>query len=354
MRRLVQQYSHEQRKRAILLITITLTGFLVYMLRGFVNAFLGAIIIYTLLRQFNHYLIRKRGWSAGWTALLMMSLSLLVMVLPLSWVVYQVSQKVILLSQNKALFREMLQMLENTPLASYIDTANLMQEIQKLSDHIFGFFSYLLNNLLEIFTQLVMMYFLLFFMFSGYKYMETWLIRYLPFSRKNTIAFAKELKMATYNNVLGQGIISVAQGGLVGVSFWIFGVPDPLLYSMVAMFASFIPVVGAALVFVPGALYMLALGQSWEAAGIVLWGFLLVANIDNLLRLYINKLLGDVHPLVTFLGIFVGLPAFGLVGLVVGPLLVSCLILLLKIYNEQYLFIEQEKPEPVEESREIF
>jgi predicted PurR-regulated permease PerM len=95
--------------------------------------------------------------------------------------------------------------------------------------------------------------------------------------------------------------------------------------------------VGSALVFVPGSIYAFATGSTFNGVALLIWGFGLVANIDNVLRIVINKSLGDTHPLITFLGIVVGLPLFGLTGLVIGPLMISFFVLLVKIYTGNYL-----------------
>jgi predicted PurR-regulated permease PerM len=75
----------------------------------------------------------------------------------------------------------------------------------------------------------------------------------------------------------------------------------------------------------------LAYGDATAGYGILIWGFLLVTNIDNLLRYFISKYFADTHPLITIIGVIAGIPVFGILGLVFGPLLISWFLLLLKI-----------------------
>ncbi|MFN5319448.1 MAG: AI-2E family transporter, partial [Bacteroidia bacterium] len=94
---------------------------------------------------------------------------------------------------------------------------------------------------------------------------------------------------------------------------------------------SFLPFLGAPLVFVPAGLIALSSGNTTAGYGIILWGFLLVTNIDNLLRFFISKYFADTHPLITIIGVIAGVPVFGILGLVFGPLLISWFVLLTKI-----------------------
>jgi predicted PurR-regulated permease PerM len=82
---------------------------------------------------------------------------------------------------------------------------------------------------------------------------------------------------------------------------------------------------------VPAGLIALAYGDSFAGYGIMIYGFVLVTNIDNVLRYFISRYFADTHPLITILGVIVGIPVFGLLGLVFGPLLISWFLLLTKI-----------------------
>jgi predicted PurR-regulated permease PerM len=111
----------------------------------------------------------------------------------------------------------------------------------------------------------------------------------------------------------------------------IFDLEDPLFWGTITFFVSFLPVVGAPIVFVPAGLIALAYGDSFAGYGIMIYGFVLVTNIDNVLRYFISRYFADTHPLITILGVIVGIPVFGLLGLVFGPLLISWFLLLTKI-----------------------
>jgi predicted PurR-regulated permease PerM len=87
------------------------------------------------------------------------------------------------------------------------------------------------------------------------------------------------------------------------------------------------------LIFVPAAVILLADGMTWQGVGLLVWGFGLVINIDNVLRLVIAKKLGDIHPIITVVGVIIGIPLFGLIGLVYGPLLLAYFLIAVRIYK---------------------
>ena len=155
-----------------------------------------------------------------------------------------------------------------------------------------------------------------------------------------------ELKNITYSNVVGHGCIAIVQGVLQGIGFLIFGFEDPLLWGTVTLFLCFLPVIGAPIVFVPAAIIAFGSGNTFGGVGILLWGFILVVNVDNILLLWIARRFGNIHPIITILGVIIGIPFFGILGLVFGPLLFSYFILFIKGYELRYLEQNIKKGEP--------
>ena len=86
----------------------------------------------------------------------------------------------------------------------------------------------------------------------------------------------------------------------------------------------------------PVFLIALSHGDSFQAWGILIYGTLIAGTTDNLFRLYILKKIDNVHPLITLIGVVVGIPLFGFMGVIFGPLLVSVLMALIKIYKAEY------------------
>ncbi len=111
---------------------------------------------------------------------------------------------------------------------------------------------------------------------------------------------------------------------------------------MATCITAMLPIVGAALVYVPLTIMLFAQGDTGRGIAMAVWGFGLIGLVDNVFRFIINKRLGDIHPLITIFGVMVGLQLFGFIGLVFGPLLISMFILLLRIYGNEFLFKRRE------------
>jgi len=133
--------------------------------------------------------------------------------------------------------------------------------------------------------------------------------------------------------VKGVGLTCVAQGTLGGLGFWVTGLPSPLLFGTVMAFGSLIPVVGTAIVWLPGALYLLFTGKTFWGIGLILWGAFVVGGTDNILRpLLIGGNIGIPFPLL-IVGILGGLFSFGLSGLILGPLALTVLLFVLEEHH---------------------
>ena len=135
--------------------------------------------------------------------------------------------------------------------------------------------------------------------------------------------------------MLGQALVSLVQGILTGLTLWIFGVPDALFWGTVSFFLAFIPILGTPLVWGPAGLIQLSQGHTSQGIGLLVVGTVIIINVDNLLRIMLAKRMGDIHPLVTLAGIVLGVPIFGILGLVIGPLLLSYFIVLIHVFQRQ-------------------
>lgn len=133
--------------------------------------------------------------------------------------------------------------------------------------------------------------------------------------------------------LIGVVLTSAAQGTLVGVTFAALGIQHSILWGAVTAVAALMPMFGSALVWFPAVLLLWAQDQIARAVILAFIGLVLISNIDNALRLVVYRRVSQVHPMVTLVGVFAGLHAFGLPGLLMGPLVLSYLLELLKIYR---------------------
>ncbi len=135
----------------------------------------------------------------------------------------------------------------------------------------------------------------------------------------------------------GTVVLSVLQGLAGGVGFWVFGVPNALFWGTVMVFASVVPLVGTALVWLPAGIYLLILGNTGQAVGVMVWSQAAALVCDNILRPRLLGGKGGVHPLLTFFSVLGGLSLFGMVGLILGPLVLAILLSLVDVYRRYFL-----------------
>jgi predicted PurR-regulated permease PerM len=194
----------------------------------------------------------------------------------------------------------------------------------------------LLNESLSFFGNISMLYFFFYFMLISINRMEAAIVFFLPFKRSKIELFGKELVAQTFSNALGVPAIAVAQGIIGFIGYTIAGVPEAGFWALITAFASIIPVVGTAVVWVPLTLYLFVINHTWQATFNIAWGALVLGITDNVVRFALAKKMADVHPIITVLGVIMGIDYFGLIGLVFGPVLISYFIILLKIYYLEY------------------
>ena len=159
---------------------------------------------------------------------------------------------------------------------------------------------------------------------------------YIPFSPQTADALRDRFVSVTEATLLGTVLVAVMQGIVIGLGFWVVGLASPLFWGTVTAFASILPVLGSALVWLPGVVVLLVQNRPGAAIALAVIGGGLASNLDNLLRPIIYKRVSDLHPMITLIGAFAGVKYFGLLGVLLGPLAIAYLFELLEFYREDY------------------
>ena len=121
------------------------------------------------------------------------------------------------------------------------------------------------------------------------------------------------------------------------LGYILFGLDEFILWGFITGIFAFFPIVGTMIVWIPLVIFMYASGDTWNATGLFLYSIIVTGNVDYLARITLLNRMGQVHPMVTVLGVIVGLGLFGFIGLIFGPLLVNYIILLFKIYTNEFI-----------------
>ena len=325
-------------KQILLLLLIILLIFLtVSELTSFMPGVLGAITLYMLSRGGYFQLVYNKKWKKGRAAGLYMLYYLILLGLPVFLAVTLISPKVNDLLSNPTAtidsIKEAVATVQKKAGITFVTEKSLTTSLNNLTQ----FIPSILNSTLNLITNLILMLFFLYYMLYYGKEMEKTLYHIIPLKDQNTSMLAAETKRIVKANALGIPLISIIQGVTATLGYFIFGVKGFALWGFLTGVCAFFPVVGTMIVWVPLVVYMFTLDQTWQATGLLLYSVIVTGNVDYISRITIMKKMGDVHPVVTVLGVIVGLGLFGFIGLIFGPLLVSYIIVLFKIYMSEFV-----------------
>lgn len=329
-------YTRKQRKILLVFSIVFLLVVIVYGLKNYLGALLGSVILYILFLPMYRALVEKRKWNAPTTSVFIIILSFLVLVLPFLSLSLLLTDKILYYTSHFEEIINLIHRFEKFTGFRLNDKGTLQTVATKLGEFVSRLFPSILGGALELFIFLGLMYFVMYYLQVYNRTVKSKVFKFLPFDKNTINALTVELKSSVNANVLGLGIISMVQASLVGLGFWMFGLPDPLFWGLISFFAAFIPILGTPLIWGPGGIYLIMNGHTGNGIGLLVYGAILVLNIDNVLRLYIAKKMGDIHPLITIVGVILGVPMFGILGLVVGPLMISYLLVLVKVYENEY------------------
>ena len=325
-------------RQVFFIIIIFLLGILLsWQLYSFLPALLGAITLYILMHKAMLYLTEKKKWGKGWTTILLMLVSFIVILLPVGLLINMLSSQVSYALQHSSQLVDALKKVVADAEGQLNIEILSEQNINKLGDFIATSLPGIVGATFNSITTIFFMYFILYFMLMNARYMEDTLYEYIPLKDENVSRLGKEVNSMVASNAIGIPLIAFAQGVVGLIGYLILGVKEPFFWFGVTCIAGMIPVVGAALAYIPLAILFFANGQNWQGIAMLVFGFGIIGTIDNVLRFTLLKKLGNVHPLTTVFGVIIGLNLFGFIGLIFGPLLISLFMLLLRIYSSEFI-----------------
>jgi predicted PurR-regulated permease PerM len=135
--------------------------------------------------------------------------------------------------------------------------------------------------------------------------------------------------------IKGYLLVAIAQGTLMGIGLWIFGIPNPAFWGMVTGFASLIPTIGTGLVSIPSIIYLFVNGHTGAGIGLLLWALCAVGLIDNLLNPYIVGRSVEIHPMLILFSVLGGVAMMGPIGIILGPLAISFIFAVTSVYSSE-------------------
>lgn len=325
----------KERKFLALAIVIVFGLSILYMLRIYLTPIFIGVVLAFLVNPVYNYLVKKTKRKSLSGGIIILGIFLLILI-PVSALAGLMYNQIIGLDISEQNLVEV----ENTIFQLTGVEISITEGISKLEAFIKTqarqtlpvFLSYTSNFLVSLFIMFFVIFYLLIqkdLFINGFRSI-------LPFSKKGSTSLLLESGNIVKAVLIGQVLTAVVQGFLGMISFLIAGIEGAIFWGIVMMILSLIPIVGAFLVWVPAGVLLLFQGQIGFGIFVLLWGALIVSQVDNIVRPYFVNRFYNIHPLQIVIGIFMGLEVFGFIGIILGPLILSLFEILVRVYKSEY------------------
>ena len=206
--------------------------------------------------------------------------------------------------------------------------------------------SYIMNNVRNFFASIprailnfTIIIFIMYYLFKDGNNFINYISRKLNLRKEDHELLIKKIKDASNTIIFGTLIIALIQGLVGSIGYWLIGISSPLLWGIAIAFFSLIPFLGTAIVWLPQGLFFILMGiedGSWIKGAMLLgYGFFIIGGVDNILRPVMLGTKARIHPVIILLGILGGIPLFGLMGLILGPLILGIGVTIFEFTTEK-------------------
>ena len=330
---------------------LAVTAFALYVCWLMVKPFLSVLawaVVLVIVFYPVHRRLAVRIARPGLRALVSCTLVVVVIVLPLIVLTTVVANELIqVIPQLPARISELLAS-PTSPFARIsgwlqtrfgVDTVSsrafMVDQLKQSSDWLLGSSLNVMGNIVNGIVQAFFVLFTMYYLFKDGDKIVDRLPSAMPLEREQSEAIIVRTKEVVSASVYGVVAIAAIQGFMGGIAFWILGIPSPLLWAVLMAFVCMIPVAGSFLVWAPLAIYLIMTGHWTKAIILIVWGALIISSVDNLLR---PKLVGGqtrLHELLVFFAVLGGISVFGLLGIVLGPVMLAITLGLLRTFQIQ-------------------
>ncbi len=342
----MQRIEHQ----GFLLLLVAVTLAFAWVLKPYFGAILWAIVMAVMFTPVHRRLLTsmngRRGLAAATTVLIIVAMVLLPLAMIATSLTREAAGLVAKIQSGEYNFGSYLQRVIDalpawiTGLIERFDLTDFSALRDQLKDGLMTGGQVLAPQALSIgmntFDFLIgfgIMLYLLFFLLCDGKALADRVKEAIPLQGDQKAALFGRFADVLRATVKGGILVAIAQGALGGIAFWFLGIHGALLWGTLMAFLSLIPAVGAALVWLPVAIYFLATGAVWQGIGLILYGVLVIGLVDNLLRPFLvgkETKLPDYVVLISTLG---GIEIFGLNGFVIGPLIAAMFMVSWEIFS---------------------
>jgi len=323
-------------KISALVIVVILGIVVIYGLWVYLSYFLSALVLYVLFYPLFEFCYSKLKLSKTIAALVVITITLVTIVTPLVFMIILILNEIQRFLQNG----NWLDFVEIalTRLPFDINLQNFLEtQISNLTNVASNFLLTLTASVNFWFIGILLTYFTFYFLLVTDR--QTLLqiaLKYIPFNRTNVFKILTEFKTVTFAVLLSNTVMAIIQGTIFGLAFWLANLQSPIIWGFIAAILSFLPIVGPIFVVLPAIVIFLLSGYYYAALIMVILAIVLTLN-DSFLRPIIQSKLGHIHPLVSVSGFILGVSLFGMIGIVVGPILLSYFLTISRLFIEEHL-----------------
>lgn len=214
--------------------------------------------------------------------------------------------------------------------------ATIISAVKAVGGFLYQFSPRMLATTAKLGINLVVLIIFLVVFFAEGSRLFAWLVRALPLSASHQEEISREIRVMISAILLGMISTAIIQGLLIGLGFWVADFSEPLMWGLIAILAAFIPIVGAASCYIGAVIVLFAMGRVQAAIIFLLYGFVFVSSVDNIIRPIVMSGTIRVHPLLLFIALLGGVRAFGPIGIVFGPVLLAVFLASLRIYQREF------------------
>lgn len=329
--------SEEKIKQVLLLILIVVLILLIgFNLALFIPAVLGAITLYIITRKYNLYLQETKKWKPWVATILIIFITLIILVLPIYFMGDILIQRVGNAKEYMGKFNVFIDKIHDFAYQKTSIDILSKDNMAGLKSAVKQFSTSALSGTFNTITIIFSTYFILYFMMEKPRLFERLLKNSAPLKKSNVNLIGQKIRAMVTANAIGIPVVAVGQGLVAIIGYYLFGAPSILVLFALTCITAMIPIVGAAIIYIPVCIFMVAEGNLGGGLGLLAYCVGIVGLTDNLLRFTLLKKLEDIHPLNTVFGIIMGINLFGFMGLIFGPILISITVLLIQVYRDEF------------------
>ena len=334
-------------KLALLLLVVFISAVFLSMIRSFLMAILLAGIFSALAHPLYKRFERWYGGRRALASLSTLVLIVIVVIVPLGVLMGVVTSQAIKVGHTVTPWiQEQIaqpgafdKLLNSLPfydkLAPYSET--IWRKAGELAGAVSRFLidsisSATLGAVNLLFMAFAMLYSMFFLLMDGDRLLER-ILYYLPLQNQDERRMLDRFTSVTRATLKGTAVIGIIQGGLAGLAFWVVGIPSAVFWGTIMAVLSIIPGIGTALVWGPAVIILAAGGDFMKAGGLGIFCALIVGGIDNFLRPALVGKDTQMHELMIFFGTLGGIMMFGVIGMIIGPIVAALFITIWEIYG---------------------